>query len=360
MEAIRFKSQLICKKESDFLYLIKGFAIFLMIWGHSIQYLGVNGFCFFDDVVFKTIYTFHMPLFMAISGYLFYYSFNKRELKPLVIHRVKPLIQTLICFNLFLFLVGDGIPSIIKGNYYVLLNGRWINVIANIWFIWSLLCASVGVAVAFKVKVNKLIKCLILLGFFILSALMPNAEENLYMYPFFVVAFLFNKYKNRIPSYLYKLRYISIILFPVSVYFYKGTFFENKLLSFSDVGHSIAVELYRWVTGLIGIVFIITVLKLIFDLLYKEEGVKPFAPLYAFGKKSLEIYCWSILLLSFLLPKAVKFVYNRVSGTVYFLTNSIYVYHIIAFVTAIIYVTVIYYFVKLSEKIRLNKILFGK
>ena len=43
---------------------------------------------FFKDVIFKTIYSFHMPLFMLISGYLFYNS-NQKEFRHLIISKLK-------------------------------------------------------------------------------------------------------------------------------------------------------------------------------------------------------------------------------------------------------------------------------
>lgn len=53
--------------------IIKGFTILLVIIGHSIQYH--NGETYYEqglywaNPIFKFIYSFHMPLFMLISGY---------------------------------------------------------------------------------------------------------------------------------------------------------------------------------------------------------------------------------------------------------------------------------------------------
>lgn len=50
-----------------YLDLLKCFAIFLVIWGHSIQYF--KSTAYFDEPIYRIIYSFHMPLFMALSGY---------------------------------------------------------------------------------------------------------------------------------------------------------------------------------------------------------------------------------------------------------------------------------------------------
>ena len=57
------------KRESFYWDIVKGAAIFLMIWGHCIQYCALKDISYMDDVMFKIIYSFHMPLFMLISGY---------------------------------------------------------------------------------------------------------------------------------------------------------------------------------------------------------------------------------------------------------------------------------------------------
>ena len=49
---------------------LKGFAIFCVLWGHSLQYLK-NGYDFFHNPMFEFIYSFHMPLFFMVSGFFF-------------------------------------------------------------------------------------------------------------------------------------------------------------------------------------------------------------------------------------------------------------------------------------------------
>lgn len=47
--------------------VLKLFAIFLVLWGHCIQYFTSGNPI--DKPVYVYIYSFHMPLFMMISGY---------------------------------------------------------------------------------------------------------------------------------------------------------------------------------------------------------------------------------------------------------------------------------------------------
>lgn len=48
---------------------MKALAIWLVVYAHSIQYIG--GIDFWNDHVFQAIYSFHMPLFFVISGFYF-------------------------------------------------------------------------------------------------------------------------------------------------------------------------------------------------------------------------------------------------------------------------------------------------
>ena len=50
--------------------VVKGLLMILVILGHSIQCVLGEG-CF-DDHVWNMIYSFHMPAFMAVSGYFMY------------------------------------------------------------------------------------------------------------------------------------------------------------------------------------------------------------------------------------------------------------------------------------------------
>lgn len=79
--------------------MLKCFAIFLVLWGHSIQHLTPSGFM--DNPVFRLIYSFHMPLFMIISGY-FASGIIKKSWKNLLVKKslqlvVPTIIPTIIC-----------------------------------------------------------------------------------------------------------------------------------------------------------------------------------------------------------------------------------------------------------------------
>lgn len=67
--------------------LVKALLIFLVIWGHCIQFIQApfhrGATYFWDTPFFKGIYLFHMPLFMFVSGYFAAASIRKRGLTSL-------------------------------------------------------------------------------------------------------------------------------------------------------------------------------------------------------------------------------------------------------------------------------------
>lgn len=92
-------------KHIEYIDSIKGFAIFLMVMGHAIawNYVDWNEVCVYDieqplnvkigGLIWQLIYSFHMPLFFMVSGYLSYktyewenfYSFLKKKIMRLLI-----------------------------------------------------------------------------------------------------------------------------------------------------------------------------------------------------------------------------------------------------------------------------------
>ncbi|HBE78135.1 MAG TPA: hypothetical protein DDW65_10200 [Firmicutes bacterium] len=73
------------QQQYDFIDLLKGFGIFLVVWGHTMIPRSV------------LIYSFHMPLFFFISGFLF----KNKPLKEFVIGKINRLYFPYIIFTLF-------------------------------------------------------------------------------------------------------------------------------------------------------------------------------------------------------------------------------------------------------------------
>ena len=88
---------------NNYLDYIRGIAIFLVVVGHCIQFGSGSTYLksglFFANPLFKFIYSFHMPLFMLISGYLGWFSMSKKNYKVFVIDKSKGILIPLIAWH---------------------------------------------------------------------------------------------------------------------------------------------------------------------------------------------------------------------------------------------------------------------
>lgn len=352
-------------KSSMYINIVKGFAIFLMIWGHCIQLCYTHTTLdFFDNFVEKAIYSFHMPLFMLVSGYLFYFSFAKRPLTELILHRSKPLLHTIVFCGIFLYYISYGVTAIATKNFKALYNGEWLSSLTSMWFLWSVLVASMIVTIVCK-KVSKTwIQILLLIAFSSVVLLFPHAEKNLFMYPYFVIGFYFSKYKNSIPKAILYLKYTSPVLFPIMLCFYEKKHYIYTTGMFSGnctIGQQLSIDAFRYIIGLVGSVCALTLLELIFNFItVKVKHPIIGSCLAESGRYSLQIYAFSTALLSFYLPLVFSKFIDIIGGTNIFLNNMIIYNFVFTPILSVAYTFVIYFAVKLIYKTKLGALLFGR
>lgn len=89
--------------------ILKLFAIFLVLWGHCIQYFLSSEPV--DEPLYRTIYAFHMPLFMMISGYFAASSMHIRLNDFLKKKSVQLLLPCLTWGILISFLIRPALDS---------------------------------------------------------------------------------------------------------------------------------------------------------------------------------------------------------------------------------------------------------
>ncbi len=354
------------KNRNIFIDIIKGVAIFLMLWGHCIQYcVAGSDIDFFENGVFKTIYSFHMPLFMLVSGYLFFYSFSKRDLKSLLIHKTQSLLQPIVFCSIFNFFVTTVLFSVSNGSFSAIFGGEWIGSITSLWFLWSVLIASLICSVICKMCNKVWIQIALFFVAIPIVAIFPNMNLNLYMYPYFVLGFYFAKYKNKIPNTIINMKYVSLPLFPVLMLFFEKKHFIYTTGIFPYNNYSAAqmlvIDAYRWLIGLVGSIFAITILHII----YKHFTLKCSKPVIStalakLGKCSIKIYTFSVPFLSAYLSILFPKVLSLLNISNIFVTNMLIYNFVFTLSLAIVYAFTLYYFVKIIDKTKISKIMFYK
>ena len=325
---------------------MKGISIILVLWGHCIQYLSVESFDFFDDSAFKIIYSFHMPLFMLLSGYANYWG-HDRELKIILNKRV----------------IGIGIPLFIWGflDYLlIIIQGKspnlvdWIHSIIGIWFLWAVLCSSVYVSIVCKFPIRKDIKYLILFLSTILFVKIPNGTMVAYVYPYFVVGYALNEFDllknksfNKIVQPLCALLWIALI----PVYQKKDYIYISGLtIWIKEYGlkEQLVIDMYRYVIGLSGCLAVLMLLRLIYSFMDEHKILTDTIELC--GRHTLEIY----LMQRIVLEKVIALVYKKtvMHTGVNLLMNNRFVFDLI--VTPVIAVLITIMLVKIAKMLSRN------
>ena len=132
----------------------KGIGILCVVAGHAITFLNHENTTFIVSTIRNLIYSFHMPLFFFLSGFLLNYSpgplqFIRKKIKRLVI----PYFFTYIVTSVFLFIsyILIKIPDSFSGFHYFLgmLYGTLLqfriqtgtDVFSPLWFLPALFCA---------------------------------------------------------------------------------------------------------------------------------------------------------------------------------------------------------------------------
>lgn len=352
------------QRQRAYIDVIKGIAIFFMLWGHCIQEcLDGSVLDVYDNGVFKFIYSFHMPLFMLVSGYLFYFSFQKRELKELIIHRSKPLLFSIVFCGAFNYYISKGLEGVLTGNFSALAPGAWMSNLTSLWFLWSVLLSSIFVAIVCKQVKKVWLQIPLLAGCAVLFLIFAGVNLNLYMYPYFIIGFYFAQYKDIIPQKLMKLRYVSLPLFPVMLMFYEKKHFiytSGIIGGVYSIKEYLFIDVFRWGIGLVGSIFVLTVVDIIFNIFYSKFKDGVFVVSVAkLGQNSLQVYCLSTAMLSSWLHIGFPYVIELLGKNIF--AQNMLVYNFgFTLLLSLVYSVGLYWLVKLFDKIKLSKILFGK
>lgn len=282
---------------------IKGIAIVLVFLGHAIQYYSGSAYLesgeYLNNILFKAIYSFHMPLFALISGYLFSFSVKKRTVQETLRSRVKSLLFPIMAWSVVNFAVDiaqNGCPQSLLG----LVNHFFWTAMNTLWFLWAILICSLMVSVVHYVFHGNLVLYLLPC---LLAFVTPDKFNLVYakfLYPSFVVGFLWNgsKLRDRIFE-VKRFRYKTLGALLIGVFiallclFNKDTYIYTSrvtLLGNQNISYQIYQDILRWSIGLVGSV----------SLIFLWGGVKHSSLsrtfLSAMGRNSLGMYVLNVFL----------------------------------------------------------------
>ena len=276
---------------SRILYLdfVKLFTIYLVILGHVLARM-VNGYAF-DDNLCYFIYSFHMPLFMLLSGY--FVSSKSGELPILVIltKKAKQLLLpaitcTIICIA-YLQLVRNNVD--IKEE-----------LIGNSWFLKTLFVNYILFSLLKRLPFSDLLLCIISCLLLFVLPKCSSLQLN-WLFPFFWGGYLMRKYKvlEKI-SYSWKFSLFFILLFAILYtlqrYWNIPNYIEINLYSLQSQSPQI---FFRYLVALSGSLAIIVTIST----LYKRwNGSTLINTAAKFGQWTLGVYMMQNIIVEYVFP----------------------------------------------------------
>lgn len=250
------------KERLVWLDFLKGSLILLVILGHAIQYCIPEGYD--NNVIWNMIYSFHMPAFMAVSGFVNYkpgkFKFSiwkRRTLQLLVPFLLWSCIKWLACGNY-------NIDALLRITFH---SGGFF------WFLWTLwiiIMLTIGVHfIAYKLRIKSEILILIVALFLIASMVLFDVRIFGYQYVsyyfiFYNIGYYYSKNKSRFKITPPNLMIISLIgLWAIMAYFWRMHGVPSFLTRVHFIPHGIINYLYRFTTAIIAIYLLFIILPAI-------------------------------------------------------------------------------------------------
>lgn len=313
----------------------------LVFLGHAIQQ--ADAINCYDNIIFDIIYSFHMPLFMLVSGYLFWSSYlkNKNGIGSLILKRTRSLLLPLITFSVLLvpktllssYMGGHDITvKLIIGSFWNSFSGNFL------WFLWAVLfsvCLS-----SLALKISQKFSLLWCLAFFILALLVPDTliyPMYKYLFLFFITGLYFHKYnliqKLNKKCYVYGGLVIGIAYIIIMQRFSRAYFEYDMDIIHCISNTQISVFFIRYVLAYLGCGLALMIIW------YGRSKLRIFTSV---GRKSLGLYTFQCFILTWL-NNRLDFIDDIYLSS---LCIFVFVYSLTIFV------------LKLSEKNKFTRILF--
>lgn len=240
----------------------RGLAIILVVYGHIIQRtMMANGADFFSNPAFKAVYTFHMPLFVFISGYLVFFSLSRRSEREVFKSRCKSLLVPFLSWGV-LGIVTGYIVNVWDGKSAGI-NLPWdladqLFIHPAVWFLFTLFVLSCLLLGAVKLE-KRLGAWVFAVIYLLLLAIPYNDYCSLYyikwFYVFYAAGYLVNKHGIKITDRALNLAVFAaaLLLFIILVSFWTA----DDFIYINKMGFGLNRLGYRYLTGFLGILIVL-------------------------------------------------------------------------------------------------------
>jgi len=235
-------------------------------------------------IMYLSIYSFHMPAFIVISGMLSKNDMNQKAILKAVKYILVPFIIFTFFYELFNYMVKGDISSYSKN-----LQPYWILWFLYSLFIWKLL---LPIFLRFKFPITFSIFIAIGAGYFESIGYFLGLSRTLYFFPFFIIGYKFTsstltEMREKYNSKIYLLLFSVIIVFNL-IFFTLFNDMQHQWLygsfSYSRLGNEdITAGKTRFLLFFISLITVFSILMLIPN--KKNKILNK-------GKNSLQVYVW--------------------------------------------------------------------
>lgn len=168
--------------------MLKLFLIFLVIWGHCIK--GFSTTNCDESTVYRIIYSFHMPLFMMISGF-FPVSSMSMSFWTFLRKKFWNLLYPCLIWGAIMWILFESINSFHYGNERFSILGLLVDYywLSNFWFLKS--CFICYVLAYIGLMFNKRRYLMLPMTLFLSQFISPHFVS--FMYPCFIIGIFLHK-----------------------------------------------------------------------------------------------------------------------------------------------------------------------
>ncbi len=270
------------KKRNTYYDKLKGLAIVLVVLGHAVQDTFPDTFD--QHELFRLIYSFHMPLFMFLSGLVSYSSEKKLDLKWLGKRAASYLLP---------FFAWIIIPFFFSREWHNL--PAFLKEVAKgpdraSWFLWILFLNCVLLFLIYKIKwipaeITSIVFCVIL---YHLSKYFWYLGIGLLSWHcvFFLSGHFLAKHKDRFFRYRWIIGIVGTVGWLLLNPFWRrveGPMFQDQLPALVGRFSGAVVRSYNYAVGFVGIAMVML-------LVYLIRKLKVSVVLEYLGKRTIEIY----------------------------------------------------------------------
>ncbi len=295
------------KEYNPYLDVLKGFTILLVVLGHSLQSFVPKG-AFDQNILFRIIYSFHMPLFMFLAGAAGAYSLRPMNWKFLQRKFYMLVIPFAAWAILDYFLDSTYQQELFKTYIHKLI----LSPDYGLWFLWILFLNFC--ALALIKQLQRWFKLYAYLIVWLVIYALPTGSYGIglmkWHLPFFLIGYLIYFYRDSLAKYRKPVLILCAVTAPLLVASWHRLYYPSFVVKLSPrlVGHGLqtitignisSIDTYSVFVLAYTYLVPLSMIGLVYWLLQLRPSTKLWKFFGFFGLYTLDIYVMSFSFLKY-------------------------------------------------------------